>query len=303
VSETLSEEAMIAIRQVHPVFVGEVSGADLTKPLSKDDVAAVEAGMDRYAVLVFRDQRITDDQQMEFTRNFGAIENAKGGNITKAHEYRLKQGMVDVSNLDKEGKPLARDDRRRMFNLGNRLWHSDSSFRAIPAKYSILSARTVANEGGNTEFADMRAAYDTLDDKTRAIIDDMVCEHSLIYSRGSMGFAELTDDERAMMKPVRQRLVRTHPVTGRKSLYLSSHAGNIVGWLVPESRDLLRDLTEHATQRELVYVHRWRQYDLVIWDNRQTMHRVRRFDETQPRDMRRTTVAGDAMTTAQAEAA
>jgi alpha-ketoglutarate-dependent 2,4-dichlorophenoxyacetate dioxygenase len=294
---------MIAIRQVHPVFVGEVSGADLTKPLSKDDVAAVEAGMDRYAVLVFRDQRITDDQQMEFTRNFGAIENAKGGNITKAHEYRLKQGMVDVSNLDKEGKPLARDDRRRMFNLGNRLWHSDSSFRAIPAKYSILSARTVANEGGNTEFADMRAAYDTLDDKTRAMIDDMVCEHSLIYSRGSMGFAELTDDERAMMKPVRQRLVRTHPVTGRKSLYLSSHAGNIVGWLVPESRDLLRDLTEHATQRELVYVHRWRQYDLVIWDNRQTMHRVRRFDETQPRDMRRTTVAGDAMTTAQAEAA
>jgi alpha-ketoglutarate-dependent 2,4-dichlorophenoxyacetate dioxygenase len=294
---------MISIRQIHPVFVGEVSGADLTKPVSKDDVAVVEAGMDRYAVLVFRDQRITDDQQMEFSKNFGAIENAKGGNITKDHEIRLKHGMIDVSNLDKEGKPLARDDRRRMFNLGNRLWHSDSSFRAIPAKYSILSARTVASEGGNTEFADMRAAYDTLDDKTRATIEDMVCEHSLMYSRGSMGFTELTDAERAMMKPVRQRLVRTHPVTGRKSLYLSSHAGNIVGWLVPESRDFLRDLTEHATQRELVYVHRWRQYDLVIWDNRQTMHRVRRFDETQPRDMRRTTIAGDAMTAAQAAAA
>src|SRR5215468_4523918 len=248
---------MISIRQIHPVFVGEVSGVDLTKPLSKDEVAAIEAGMDRYAVLVFHNQQITDDQQMEFTRNFGAIENAKGGNITKAHEYRLKQGMVDVSNLDKEGKPFARDDRRRMFNLGNRLWHSDSSFRAIPAKYSILSARVIASEGGNTEFADMRAAYDTLDDKTRALIDDMVCEHSLMYSRGSMGFTELTDDERAMMKPVRQRLVRTHPVTGRKSLYLSSHAGNIVGWLVPESRDLLRDLNEHATQREFVYVHRW----------------------------------------------
>ena len=225
------------------------------------------------------------------------------GNIAKDNEYRLKQGMVDVSNLDKEGKPLARDDRRRMFNLGNRLWHSDSSFRAIPAKYSILSARSVANEGGNTEFADMRAAYDTLDDKTRAMIDGMVCEHSLMYSRGSMGFAGLTDDERAMMKPVRQSLVRTHPVTGRKSLYLSSHAGNIVGWLVPESRDLLRDLNEHATQREVGYVHRWRQHDLVIWDNRQTMHRVRRFDETQPRDMRRTTVAGEAMTAVQAEAA
>jgi alpha-ketoglutarate-dependent 2,4-dichlorophenoxyacetate dioxygenase len=294
---------MISIRQIHPVFVGEVRGVDLTQPLSQEEVAAVEAGMDRYAVLIFRDQQITDDQQMEFSKNFGAIENAKGGNITKAHEYRLKQGMVDVSNLDKEGKPLARDDRRRMFNLGNRLWHSDSSFRAIPAKYSILSARVVASEGGNTEFADMRAGYDALDDKTRALIDDMVCEHSLINSRGSMGFTELTDDERAMMKPVRQRLVRTHPVTGRKSLYLSSHAGNIVGWLVPESRDLLRDLNEHATQREFVYVHRWRQYDLVMWDNRQTMHRVRRFDETQPRDMRRTTVAGDAMTTAQAEAA
>jgi alpha-ketoglutarate-dependent 2,4-dichlorophenoxyacetate dioxygenase len=294
---------MISIRQIHPVFVGEVQGADLTKPLSAADAAAIDAGMDRYAVLVFRDQNITDDQQMAFTRNFGEIENAKGGNITKDDEFRLKQGMVDVSNLDKDGKPLDRSDRRRMFNLGNRLWHSDSSFRAKPAKYSILSARTVASHGGNTEFADMRAAYDTLDDDTRAMIEDLVCEHSLIYSRGSMGFTELTEAEKAMMTPVRQKLVRTHPVTGRKSLYLSSHAGNIVGWLVPESRDFLRDLNEHATQRELVYTHRWRQYDLVMWDNRQTMHRVRRFDESQPRDMRRTTVAGEAMTVAQAAAA
>ena len=294
---------MISIRQIHPVFAGEVLGADLTKPLTREEAAAVDAGMDRYAVLVFRNQNITDDQQMAFTKNFGEIENAKGGNITKPHELRLKQGMIDVSNLDKDGKPFARDDRRRMFNLGNRLWHSDSSFRAIPAKFSILSARTVANEGGNTEFADMRAAYDTLDDATREMIEDLVCEHSLIYSRGSMGFTELTDDEKAMMKPVRQRLVRTHPVTGRKSLYLSSHAGKIIGWEVPEARDFLRDLNEHATQRELVYTHRWRQYDLVMWDNRQTMHRVRRFDESQPRDMRRTTVAGEAMTAEQAEAA
>jgi alpha-ketoglutarate-dependent 2,4-dichlorophenoxyacetate dioxygenase len=294
---------MISIRQIHPVFVGEVLGADLTKPLSPAEVATIEAGMDRYAVLLFRGQDITDDQQMAFTLNFGAIENAAGGNITKPHEYRLKKGMIDVSNLDKDGKPLERSDRRRMFNLGNRLWHSDSSFRAKPAKYSILSARTVASRGGNTEFADMRAAYDMLDDETRAMIEDLVCEHSLMYSRGSMGFTELTDDEKAMMKPVRQRLVRTHPVTGRKSLYLSSHAGTIVGWQIPEARDFLRDLTEHATQRELVYIHRWRQYDLVVWDNRQTMHRVRRFDESQPRDMRRTTVGGDAMTAEQAEAA
>jgi alpha-ketoglutarate-dependent 2,4-dichlorophenoxyacetate dioxygenase len=294
---------MLTIRQIHPVFVGEVLGADLTRPLDPADVATVEAGMDRYAVLVFRDQDITDDQQMAFTLNFGAIENAPGGNITKPHEYRLKKGMIDVSNLDKDGKPLERNDRRRMFNLGNRLWHSDSSFRAKPAKYSILSARTVASHGGNTEFADMRAAYDTLDDATRATIEDLVCEHSLIYSRGSMGFTELTEDEKAMMKPVRQRLVRTHPVTGRRSLYLSSHAGTILGWPVPEARDFLRDLNEHATQRELVYIHRWRLHDLVMWDNRQTMHRVRRFDESQPRDMRRTTVAGEAMTAEQAEAA
>ncbi len=293
----------ISIHPLHPVFVGEVSGANLTRPLSKDEVAAIEAGMDRYAVLVFRNQEISDDQQMAFTLNFGAIENAQGGNITKQNEYRLKQGMIDVSNLDKDGKPLDRGDRRRMFNLGNRLWHSDSSFRAFPAKYSLLSGRVVTNDGGNTEFADMRAAYDMLDDATRARVDPLICEHSLLYSRGSMGFTELTEEERAAFKPVRQSLVRTHPVSGRRSLYLSSHIGGIVGWMVPEARDFIRDLTEHATERELVYIHRWRPFDLVIWDNRQTMHRVRAFDESKPRDMRRTTVAGEAMTVEQAAAA
>jgi alpha-ketoglutarate-dependent 2,4-dichlorophenoxyacetate dioxygenase len=292
----------ILIRQIHPVFVGEVSGVDLTRPLNPAEVAAIEAGMDRYAVLVFRNQQLNDDQQMAFTLNFGRLEHAEGGNITKANEYRLKKGMVDVSNLDTDGKPLERNDRRRMFNLGNRLWHSDSSFRATPAKYSLLSGRVVSSEGGETEFADMRVAYDMLDDATRALVEDLVCEHSLIYSRGSMGFADLSEEEKAAFKPVRQRLVRTHPVTGRKSLYLSSHIGVIVGWQVPEARDLLRDLTEAATRRELVYSHRWRPYDLVMWDNRQTLHRVRRFDETKPRDMRRTTVAGDGPTVAQAAA-
>ena len=290
----------ITIHPMRPDFAGEVAGVDLRTPISKQDVAAIEAGMDRYAVLVFRDQRISDDEQMAFTKNFGGIEHAQGGNITKDDEYRLQDGMIDVSNLDKRGKPLDRNDRRRMFNLGNRLWHSDSSYRAIPAKYSLLSARTVAAHGGNTEFADMRAAYDALDEQTRAMIADLVCEHSLMYSRGSMGFTEFTDAERAMFRPVRQSLVRTHPVTGRKSLFLASHIGAIVGWPVPEARDLIRDLIEHATQREFVYVHVWRQYDLVIWDNRQTMHRVRRFDESEPRDMRRTTVAGDAITAEQA---
>jgi alpha-ketoglutarate-dependent 2,4-dichlorophenoxyacetate dioxygenase len=291
----------VSIRQIHPVFVGEVSGVDLTKPLSRDDVAAIEAGMDRYAVLVFHDQKISDDQQIAFSRNFGEIENSAGGNVTKPEEKRLHPLMNDVSNLDQDNRPLVRDDRRRLFNLGNQLWHSDSSFRAVPAKYSLLSARTVAKKGGNTEFADMRAAYDALDDDTKALVQDLVCEHSLLYSRGLLGF-EVTPEERAMFRPVRQRLVRTHPVTGRKSLYLSSHAGTIVGWPVPEARALLRDLTEHATQPEFVYVHKWRQYDLVIWDNRQVMHRVRRFDESEVRDMRRTTVAGDAPTIEQVAA-
>jgi alpha-ketoglutarate-dependent 2,4-dichlorophenoxyacetate dioxygenase len=289
----------ISIQPIRPDFAGEVFGADLRKPLSKEDVTAIEAGMDRYAVLVFRDQRLSDDEQIAFTTNFGAIENAQGGNITKDHEYRLKEGMIDVSNLDQSGKPFDRSDRRRMFNLGNRLWHSDSSYRAIPAKYSLLSARTVATLGGNTEFADMRAAYDALDADMRELVADLVCEHSLLYSRGAMGFTELTEAERMAFRPVYQRLIRTHPVTGRKSLFLSSHIGTIVGWLVPEARDLIRDLIEHATQRDFVYAHVWCQYDLVIWDNRQTMHRVRRFDESQPRDMRRTTVAGDMATAVQ----
>jgi alpha-ketoglutarate-dependent 2,4-dichlorophenoxyacetate dioxygenase len=289
----------IAIRQLHPVFAGEVSGIDITGPVTPEDVAAIEGGMDKYAVLVFRDQRFTDEQQMAFGSNFGRIEVSRGGNVTKPQDLRLKPGMNDVSNLAKDGRPLARDSRQRLFNLGNLLWHSDSSFRAIPAKYSLLSARIVNPKGGNTEFADMRAAYDALDDETKREIEDLVCEHSLMYSRGSLGFGEFSEEEKEMFKPVRQRLVRTHPVTGRKSLFLASHAGAILGMPTPEARILLRDLTEHATQPRFVYVHKWKLYDLVMWDNRQTMHRGRRYDESQPRDVRRTTVAGDAPTVAQ----
>jgi alpha-ketoglutarate-dependent 2,4-dichlorophenoxyacetate dioxygenase len=292
----------IAIRQLTPVFAGEVSGIDITEPIGREDVAAIEAGMDKYAVLVFRDQRFTDEEQMAFSLNFGAIENAHGGNITKDKDKRLAAGMNDVSNLGKDGKPLARDSRQNLFNLGNLLWHSDSSFRAIPAKYSLLSARVVNPKGGNTEFADMRAAYDALDEEIKREIDSLVCEHSLMHSRGSLGFGPFSGEEQQMFKPVRQRLVRTHPVTGRKSLYLSSHAGAILGMPTPYARVLLKDLTEHATQSRFVYVHKWKPFDLVIWDNRQTMHRGRRYDETQPRDVRRTTVAGDAPTVAQAAA-
>jgi alpha-ketoglutarate-dependent 2,4-dichlorophenoxyacetate dioxygenase len=293
-------DVTITIRQITPVFAGEVSGIDLTRPLPREAVAAIEAGMDRYAVLVFHDQRLTDDAQRAFTRNFGTLEASPGGHIATAAERRLPLDMQDASNLDKDHKPLERDDRRRMFNLGNRLWHSDSSYRALPAKYSLLSGRIVVERGGHTEFADMRAAYDALDDGAKADIEDVVCEHSLMFSRGALGFTEMSEAERAMFRPVRQRLVRTHPVTGRKSLFLSAHAGTIVGWPMPEARAFLRDLVEHATQPQFVYSHKWRQWDLVMWDNRQTMHRVTRFDETQVRDMRRTTVAGNAMTAAQA---
>jgi len=270
-----------------------VSGVDLRKPLTRDEAAEIEAGMDKYAVLVFHDQDLTDDQQMDFALNFGERENPRGGNITKQKDYRLgSAGLNDVSNLDKDGKPLPKDHRTHLFNLGNCLWHSDSSFRPIPAKFSLLSARVVNPKGGNTEFADMRAAYDALDAETKAEIEDLICEHSLMYSRGSLGFLDYSDEEKEMFKPVLQRLVRTHPGHKRKSLYLSSHAGKVVGMSMPEGRLLLRDLNEHATQPEFVYVHKWKLHDFVMWDNRQTMHRVRRYDQSQPRDMRRATVAG-----------
>jgi len=293
----------ISIERVGPTLAARVMGLDLTQPLEAAQVAAIEVGMDEHAVLVFPAQRITDEQQMAFTLNFGELEETAGGNVTKKEQTRLDARIADVSNLDEHGKPLGRDDRRRMFNLGNQLWHSDSSFRATPARYSILSGRVVSTSGGNTEFADMRAAYDALDDRTKVEVEELVCEHSLMYSRGALGFDELTAEERAMFTPVRQRLVRTHPKTGRKSLYLSSHAGSIVGWPVPEARAFLRDINEHATQPRFVYVHRWQPFDLVMWDNRQTMHRVRRFDGAQVRDMRRTTVAGDGPTYLQARAA
>ncbi len=282
-------------------FAGEVSGIDLREPLAEADVDAIEAGMDRYAVLIFHDQRLTDEQQVAFSRNFGEIELAIGGNVTEPSERRLAVELADVSNLAETNQILDPDDRRGLFNLGNQLWHSDSSYRAVPAKYSLLSARKVPKTGGNTEFADMRASYDAFDDETKEEIDDLICEHSLLHSRAILGFTDFTAEERQTFAPVRQRLVRTHPVTGRKSLYLSSHAGTIEGWLMPEARALLRDLTEHATQPAFVHIHEWRQHDLIMWDNRQTMHRVRRFRRTEDiRDMRRTTIQGDGPTIADA---
>jgi alpha-ketoglutarate-dependent 2,4-dichlorophenoxyacetate dioxygenase len=289
----------ISVRPLHDVFVGEVSGVDVTGPLAPEDVAGIEVAITQHAVLVFRDQRVTDDQQLTFSRYFGELEETRGTGISKPGEQRLHPAFADVSNLDTDNTVLARDNRRRLYSLGNMLWHSDSSFKPIPAAYSLLSGRVVVAHGGDTEFADMRAAQDALDDATKAEIADLVCEHSLIYSRELLGFGDLTEAERATMRPVRQVLTRRHPISGRKSIYLASHIGTIIGWPVPEARAFIRDLTEHATQRQFVYAHKWRPFDLVMWDNRCTMHRARRFDASQVRDMRRTTVAGTAPTVAQ----
>ena len=288
----------VSIRQLHPVFVGEVAGIDCRKPLSPEEVAAIDAGMDQYAVLVFRDQNITDDQQIAFTCHFGELESYRTpGHVRKRDDHRLGPGIADFSNLDKDGNIMSDEDRVWFFKLGDRLWHSDSSFRPVPAKYSLLSARVLPSWGANTEFADMRAAYDALDARTKAEVEELVSEHSLIYSREAIGFTDLMPEEIAAFRPVRQRLVRTHPATRRKSLFLASHAGAIVGWTIPEARMFLRDLTEHATQREFVYSHSWKAHDLVMWDNRSTMHRARRFDRNEVRDVRRTTLAGDGVLT------
>ena len=289
----------VTIRPLHPFFVGEVGGVDCRKPLDAEEVAAVEAGMDEYAVLVFRDQGLSDDEQIVFTRHFGELESYNTpGHIRRRDEQRLTtQGIADFSNLDKAGGIMSADDRVWFFKLADRLWHSDSSFRPIPAKYSLLSGRVIPSWGANTEFADMRAAYDVLDVRTKAAVEDLVCLHSLIYSREAIGFTQLSETETAAFRAVRQRLVRTHPVTGRKSLFLSAHAGEIEGWTIPEARMFLRDLMEHATQHQFVYAHEWRVGDLVMWDNRQTMHRARRFDDrNEIRDVRRTTLAGDVAT-------
>jgi alpha-ketoglutarate-dependent 2,4-dichlorophenoxyacetate dioxygenase len=292
----------VSIRQIRPepsdfMFAGEVTGVDCRVPLPSDIVAAIEAGMDQYAVLVFRDQPLTDQEQIAFTRHFGELEGYNTpGHIRSQTESRLGAGIADFSNLDKSGNIMSDQDRVWFFKLGDRLWHSDSSFRPVPAKYSLLSGRIIPSWGANTEFADMRAAYDALDERTKAEVEDLICEHSLMFSREAIGFTDLTPEERTAFRPIRQRLVRTHPVPGRKSLFLSAHAGTILGWTIPEARMFLRDLTEFATRERFVYTHKWQVNDLVIWDNRTTMHRARRFGRDEVRDVRRTTLGGDVAT-------
>lgn len=294
--ELSADKMTFSVKPIEPqrrnAFAGMVSGLDLRHRLTDAEVAAVHAGMDRYGVLVFRDQVLEDEQQIAFSRQLGELEQATG-DIGDAKDRRVGMDLNDISNLDRHGELLPRDDRRRLFGLGNQLWHSDSSFKEVPAKYSLLSARQIPTSGGNTEFADMRAAYDTLDEQTQREVHELICSHSQLFSRGILGFDDFTQAELQKWTPVRQRLVRRHPTTGLLSLYLSSHAGAIEGWPVPEARAYLRDLTEHATQRQLVHVHVWRQWDLVMWDNRVTMHRARRYAATEARDLRRTTLTNE----------
>ena len=282
---------------LHPVFAAQCSGVDIgdAEALSPAVADAIHDAMDQYAVLVFRrGTPLSTEQQLRFTRSLGELE----GLYTKiqAEEgVRLDNPLLsDISNLAPGDRILPPDDRKRLFNLGNRLWHSDSSYKKIPARYSALCAHVIPPSGGDTEFADMRAAWDMLDAATKDKIKNLVAEHSRIFSKGTLGF-QFTESELCDFAPVRQPLVRTHPRSGRHALYLSSHAGRIVGWPQVEALMLLRDLTEHATQREFVYRHQWRVGDLVMWDNQATMHRARAYEDLKyPRDMRRTTVTSGA---------
>jgi alpha-ketoglutarate-dependent 2,4-dichlorophenoxyacetate dioxygenase len=280
----------ITVEPLHPTIGARVTGLDLREPAPDATIKAIEDAINRHAVLVFPGQRITDEQQINFSARLGTLETT-----VKAYRSdfrpRLDLRVSDVSNLDHNNQIRANNDRLRLNGLGNRLWHSDSSFKRIPARFSLLSARTIPSEGGETQFADMRAAWDALPDKMKAQLEGLICEHTQLFSRARIGFTDWSDEERAKMAPVPQVLVRTHPGSGRKSIYLSSHAGRIRSMEEPEARMLLLDLTEHATQPQFVYTHRWTVGDLVMWDNRCTMHRARAYDEAEVRDMHRTTVS------------
>jgi len=285
----------ISTKLLHPLFVGEVRGIDLRAPVDAAAVAAIVEASNRYAVLVFPEQNIDDAQQLAFSTHLGPLETSIK-KLRPGHKLRLDQRVSDISNVNFDGGLQAADDRNRMYGLGDRLWHTDSSFKAVPAKYSLLSARAIPPAGGETQFADLRAAYDALPEAMKAQLEGLVAEHSIIYSRSTIGFTDFSDEERANLPAVPQKIVRTHPGSGRKTLYLASHAMAIRGMPVPEARLLLRDLIEHATQQQFVYTHRWRVGDLVMWDDRCTMHRARPYESSERRDMHRTTVSDVAST-------
>jgi alpha-ketoglutarate-dependent 2,4-dichlorophenoxyacetate dioxygenase len=282
----------IRVTPLHPHIGADVSGLDAGGPLDDETLAEMWQAIDRWAVLVLHDQRLTDRQLHDFAARFGELE--IGRSAARGGKRRLAIPQIgDISNLDEDNRLRARDDRKRLDSLGNRLWHTDASYMPVPVVLGMLFGVTVPPAspfgGGETEFADMRAAYDALSEAQKEALDGLVVEHDVFWSRGQIGFTEFPAGEREQYPPARQRLVRRHPGSGRKGLYLSAHASHIVGWPVPEGRLLLADLNEHATQRQFVYSHEWQVGDLVIWDNRDTMHRGRPHDESFPRDLRRAT--------------
>jgi len=291
----------ITVKPVTPHFVAEISGLDLAQPLKPADRDAVEAAINRYAVVVFHGQTLRDDQQIDFARHFGPIHSSAQKARHTGIKHRIAgNDIADISNLDGDGKVLEANSKRRLDWLANRLWHTDASFRAVPGALSMLYAHVVPDEGGETEFTDLRAAYDALPQKTKDQIEPMIAEHSIWHSRGQLAVTKYTPEELASLPPVPQRVVRTHPGSGRKTLYLAAHASQIFGLPVADGRLLLMDLMEHATQPRFVHSHTWKRGDLVIWDNRCTMHRARPFDTTLVRDLRRVTTRDVASTLEQA---
>jgi alpha-ketoglutarate-dependent 2,4-dichlorophenoxyacetate dioxygenase len=281
----------ITVCPVTESFAAEIGDVDLSQPLAAEDVTAIKDAFTKYAVLIFPDQHLSADQHLEFARHFGPLETTIAL-FRKDAKLRVQKEFADVSNLDPDNQVWGKDSRQRMFQLGNRLWHTDSSFKRLPARASLLYARSIPPVGGHTEFADERAAYDALPEETKRRLDSLVAEHSIFNSRARLGFTNFSDEERQAMPPVPQVLVRTIPESGRKSLYLASHMGRIFGMAEPAGRALIEVLMEHATQRQFVYTHRWRVHDLVIWDDRCTMHRGTDFDDLRwKRDMQRATVS------------
>ena len=280
----------ITVCPVSQSFAAEIGDIDLSRPLDPVELTAVKDAFTKYAVLIFPDQHLSSDQHLDFARYFGPLETTIAL-FRKDAKLRIGQEFADVSNLDPENEVWGKDSRQRMFQLGNRLWHTDSSFKRLPARASLLYARAIPPVGGHTEFADERAAYDALPEEMKRRLDSLVAEHSIFTSRARLGFSNFSDEERQGLPPVPQVLVRTIPESGRKSLYLASHAGRIFGMGEQEGRALIDELVAHATQRQFVYTHRWRVHDLVIWDNRCTMHRGTDFDDLRwKRDMQRATV-------------
>ncbi|HEY4908757.1 MAG TPA: TauD/TfdA family dioxygenase [Methylomirabilota bacterium] len=279
----------LTFRKLHPCFVAEVSPVDLRRVHDPETLGQIRAGMDEYAVLVFREQPFADDEQLAFAQRLDGELHTKLG-ISALQKNRLgNEALGDISNLDESGEIMRSDNRRRMYGLGNRLWHTDASFQDPPGRYSMLSAKVVPPVDADTEFADTRAAYDALPEEEKRRLESLRVHHSIAYSRQTLGF-EFSQGEQDALQGAIHPLVRTIPRSHRRSLYVASHASRIIDWPVPEGRLLLRDLIEHATQAEFVYRHSWRVGDLVIWDNRATMHRARPFDDTKyRRELRRVT--------------